>query len=119
MTEQPVPQTTADRHAAEPAAKSLLTAALRRARWTILWERLWPALATLLTAIGLFLALSWLGLWLWLPPLGRTIGVIGFVIVVVAALVPLGLLRKPAILNLRLSKSAEDGFGAASSGRLG
>ncbi len=97
MTEQPVPQTTADRHAAEPAAKSLLTAALRRARWTILWERLWPALATLLTAIGLFLALSWLGLWLWLPPLGRTIGVIGFVIVVVAALVPLGLLRMPAM----------------------
>ena len=48
-----------------------LEAALRRARWTIFWERLWPALATFATAIGLFLALSWLGLWLWLPPLGR------------------------------------------------
>ena len=90
MTEQRAP----DRfrpHAAEPAAKSLLAAALRRARWTILWERLWPALATLATAIGLFLALSWLGLWLWLPPLGRAVGLIGFVVASIAALVPFGL----------------------------
>jgi hypothetical protein len=28
---------------------------LRRARWTIFWERLWPALATLATAAVLFL----------------------------------------------------------------
>jgi uncharacterized protein (TIGR02302 family) len=96
VTEQPLPQTAADRVRAEPAAKSLLAAALRRARWTIFWERLWPVLAALLTAVGLFVALSWLGLWLWLPPLGRTVGVIGFVVVVVAALVPLGLLRLPA-----------------------
>ena len=40
----------------------------------ILWERLWPALASIATAVGLFLALSWLGLWLWLPPVGRAIG---------------------------------------------
>ena len=32
--------------------------------WSIFWERLWPALATIATAVGLFLALSWLGLWL-------------------------------------------------------
>ena len=96
MTEQPVPQTNPAQRAAEPAVNSLLAVALRRARWTILWERLWPALATLATVVGLFLALSWLGMWLWLPPLARAVGVIGFVIVVVAALVPLGLLRMPA-----------------------
>ncbi|MGC1538965.1 MAG: TIGR02302 family protein [Xanthobacteraceae bacterium] len=92
-----MPTSVPEKAAVEPAGRSFLDAALRRARWTILWERLWPALATLATALGLFLAVSWLGLWLWLPPLGRTVGVIGFVIVVVVALVPLGLLRMPAL----------------------
>src|SRR5262249_51415296 len=50
----------------ERAGDDLLARALRRARWTIFWERLWPALASVATVIGLFLALSWLGLWLWL-----------------------------------------------------
>ena len=68
VTEQLLPNTAPEK--AEPEARTFLAAALRRARWTILWERLWPALATLATALGLFLALSWLGLWLWLPPLG-------------------------------------------------
>ena len=61
------------------------SAALRRARWTIFWERLWPALASLATAIGLFLALSWLGLWLWLPPLGRAVAVIACAAIAVVA----------------------------------
>jgi hypothetical protein len=56
---------------AERSSGSALDTALRRARWTIFWERLWPALATLATAAGLFLTISWLGLWLWLAPLGR------------------------------------------------
>src|SRR5262249_17960563 len=47
----------------ERAGDDLLARALRRARWTIFWERLWPALASIATVIGLFLALSWLGLW--------------------------------------------------------
>ena len=101
MTEQPVPQSVpASRQGerrADPATKSLLAAALRRARWTIAWERLWPALATLLTAAGIFLALSWLGLWLWLPALGRAVGVVAMGLAVVAALIPLGLLRMPAV----------------------
>ena len=73
-----------------------LEGALRRARWTIFWERLWPALATLATAVGLFLTLSWLGLWLWLPPLGRAAGVIAFAVLALAAAVPFALLRLPA-----------------------
>jgi hypothetical protein len=41
-----------------------LARALGRARWSILWERLWPALATIATTVGFFLVLSWLGVWL-------------------------------------------------------
>ena len=69
-----------DGAAAEPlppemhAGDAMLDRALGRARWTILWERAWPPLATIATAVGLFLALSWLGLWLWLPPIARAIG---------------------------------------------
>jgi len=96
VTEPPALQPDPD-PAADPAARSFLVAAVRRARLTIFWERLWPALATLATALGLFLSLSWLGLWLWLPPLGRAVVLIGFAIVTVAAIVPLALLRIPAV----------------------
>src|SRR5260370_32785858 len=61
-----------------PDAGDTLERALRRARWTGFWERLWPPLATLATAVGIFLAVSWLGLWLWLPPIGRAIPPCGF-----------------------------------------
>jgi uncharacterized protein (TIGR02302 family) len=79
--------------------RSLLAAAVWRARLSIFWERLWPALAMFATAIGLFLAVSWLGLWLWLPPLGRAVALLGFVALAVAALVPLGYLRVPAVTD--------------------
>ncbi|MGB8488128.1 MAG: DUF4175 family protein, partial [Xanthobacteraceae bacterium] len=59
---------------ADSDPRSLLAHALTRARWALFWERLWPAVAAVATAVGLFLAVSWLGLWLWLPPLGRAIG---------------------------------------------
>jgi len=60
------------------AASVSLERAVERARWAILWERLWPPLAALVTVIGLFLAVSWLGLWLWLPPMGRGLGLFVF-----------------------------------------
>jgi uncharacterized protein (TIGR02302 family) len=75
--------------------RSLLATALARARWTILWERLWPLLATLATLVGLFLALSWLGLWLWLPPLARAAGLLGFAATVIVAALPFFSLRMP------------------------
>src|SRR5499433_74623 len=80
----------------ERAGDELLARALRRARWTIFWERLWPALASLATVIGLFLALSWLGLWLWLPPAGRAIGLGIFFLLTAAAFVPVLMLRVPS-----------------------
>jgi uncharacterized protein (TIGR02302 family) len=82
---------------ADAATQSLLAAALRRARWTIFWERLWPALTSFATAIGLFLTLSWLGLWLWLPPLGRAAAVIACAAVAVAAAAPFVFVRMPGL----------------------
>jgi uncharacterized protein (TIGR02302 family) len=76
-------------------ANTLLETALRRARWTILWERLWPGLAALATALGLFLALSWLGLWLWLPPLGRAAALIAFAGLTLWAALPFVFVRMP------------------------
>jgi uncharacterized protein (TIGR02302 family) len=78
-----------------PDAGDILERALRRARWTIFWERLWPPIATLATAVGIFLAVSWLGLWLWLPPIGRAIALCGFFVLAAAASIPLVLVRFP------------------------
>ena len=89
----PVPDSSQDPRALGGAA--MLARALGRARWSIFWERLWPALASILTAFGLFLALSWLGLWLWLPPLGRAAGLFVFFVFAVAATVPLFFVRVP------------------------
>ena len=80
----------------ERAGDDLLARALRRARWTIFWERLWPALASIATVIGLFLALSWLGLWLWLPPAGRAVGLGIFFLLTAAAFAPVLMLRVPS-----------------------
>ena len=79
----------------ERSGNALLARALRRARWTIFWERLWPALAGIATVIGLFLAVSWLGLWLWLPPIGRAIGLGVFFLLTAAAFAPLLMVRIP------------------------
>ncbi len=77
----------------------MLTQALKRARGSILWERLWPVVVTLATAIGLFLAFSWAGLWLALPPLARAVGVAIFALATLVAAVPLLLLRFPTIYD--------------------
>jgi uncharacterized protein (TIGR02302 family) len=81
----------------DAARRSLLAATLKRARWTIFWERLWPPLSLLATAIGLFLALSWLGLWLWLPPLLRAAAVIACAALAVAAAYPFIFVRVPGV----------------------
>jgi len=73
-----------------------LASALSRARLTILWERLWPAVAAVLTAVGLFLAVSWVGTWLWLPPIGRAVGLGLFFLLTAAAFAPLFLVRYPS-----------------------
>jgi uncharacterized protein (TIGR02302 family) len=77
-------------------ARLMLARAVKRARGSLLWERLWPALAALATALGLFLALSWAGLWLALPPLGRIIGLVIFALLFIVAAIPLLRLRVPS-----------------------
>jgi uncharacterized protein (TIGR02302 family) len=80
----------------KPAAlPSRLAVAARRAHYAILWERVWPPLVALATAAGLFLALSWLGLWLLLPPLGRAAGVVLFVALALWAAFPFLFVRLP------------------------
>src|SRR5437870_11329037 len=80
----------------ERAGDGVLARALGRARWTIFWERLWPALASLATDVGLFLAVSWLGLWLWLPPFARAMTLGVFFLLTAAAFAPLLMLRVPS-----------------------
>ena len=75
----------------------LLAHALRRARGSLLWERLWPALASVAIVLGLFLAFSWAGLWLILPPLARAIGLIIFGLLLLVAALPLAILRLPSV----------------------
>ncbi len=83
----------------ENPTRALLARALKLARGSLLWERLWPALATLLTAVGLFLAFSWSGLWVVLPPLARAIGLLVFVLFTAIAAVPLAMLRLPSVYD--------------------
>ena len=66
-------------------ARLKLKEALQRARFAIAWERAWPPLARLLTVIGLFLVVSWAGIWLSLPFLARAIGFSIFVALALAA----------------------------------
>ncbi|MDE5455339.1 TIGR02302 family protein [Bradyrhizobium sp. CSA112] len=76
-------------------ARLRLTQALQRAQYAITWERAWPGIARFLCVIGLFLVVSWAGLWLALPFLARAIGVSLFVLLALAALFPLARFRWP------------------------
>src|SRR5712671_1853248 len=99
LTNRPAPGATIEQDRFNRGADSRLSHALSRARWVIAWERLWPTLATVATVIGLFLAVSWLGTWLWLPPLGRAIGVGLFFLLTAAAFA--------TFVKFRLPSSAE------------
>jgi len=77
------------------AGAAILAAVVQRARRVLFWERLWPPLAALATVFGLFLAASWLGLWLALPPLGRAFGLLIFLLLLLAAAWPLARVRYP------------------------
>ncbi len=58
----------------------------RHAALAIGWERLWPGLTAALTLAGLFLALSFLGLWLEAPRWIRIAGVSTFAIAILTAI---------------------------------
>jgi uncharacterized protein (TIGR02302 family) len=73
-----------------------LTQALQRAKYAIAWERSWPHLARLLSIAGLFLVVSWAGLWLALPFAARAIGLGLFTLSALGALFPLLRFRWPS-----------------------
>jgi uncharacterized protein (TIGR02302 family) len=81
---------------ADAVTRLKLTQALQRAKYAIAWERAWPHLARLATVIGLFLVVSWAGLWLALPFLVRAIGLGLFVLLALAAASPLIWFRWPS-----------------------
>ncbi len=76
------------------AALSVALARTRRALW---WESIWPVLALVLSGFGIFLALSWAGLWLALPPYGRIAGVALFALFLLAAMAPAIRIRVPGM----------------------
>jgi uncharacterized protein (TIGR02302 family) len=80
----------------DAASRLRLAQAVQRAQYAIAWERSWPHLARLLTVIGLFLVVSWAGLWLVLPFIARAVGLGLFVLLALAALFPLSRFRWPS-----------------------
>ncbi|HEY0302286.1 MAG TPA: DUF4175 family protein, partial [Rhizomicrobium sp.] len=74
----------------------MLARAVKRARGSLFWERLWPALASVAVAVGFFLALSWAGLWIMLPPWPRAVAVVLVLLVVAVSAIPLLRLRLPS-----------------------
>jgi uncharacterized protein (TIGR02302 family) len=80
----------------DAASRLQLTQALQRAKYAIAWERSWPHLARLVSISGLFLVLSWAGLWLALPFVARAIGLALFVLAALGALFPLVRFRWPS-----------------------
>ena len=99
MTEKPTQGSDYTVLSSQREADRLLTRGVARARLSLLWEQAWPPLAAFLTVCGLFLAVSWLGLWLWLPPLARAIGVAIFGLLALAALSPLIFVRIPTLAD--------------------
>ncbi|MFL6793369.1 MAG: TIGR02302 family protein [Bradyrhizobium sp.] len=90
------PDPSAPARGPEPIARLQLTQALQRAKYAIAWERAWPHLARLLTVVGLFLVVSWAGLWLVLPFVARLAGTGLFVLLALGALFPLIRFRWPS-----------------------
>jgi uncharacterized protein (TIGR02302 family) len=91
----PTPDPSERPRTAEEARKLQLAQALQRARLAVAWERGWPHLARLLTVAGLFLAVSWAGLWVAFPFVVRIVVFAVFVLLAVAALIPAFRFRWP------------------------
>jgi uncharacterized protein (TIGR02302 family) len=83
-------------HNPDAVSRLQLGQALQRAKYAIAWERSWPHLARLLSIVGLFLVVSWAGLWLALPFVARAIGLFLFVFLALGGLFPLLRFRWPS-----------------------
>lgn len=92
----PTPDPAERPRTAEEARHLQLAQALQRARLAVAWERGWPHLARLLTVIGLFLAVSWAGLWVAFPFVVRIVAFAAFVILAAVAVIPAIRFRWPS-----------------------
>jgi uncharacterized protein (TIGR02302 family) len=90
------PDRNIDREATPEKRLKRLDLAILRARLALAWERVWPLLVPVLTVIGLFVALSWLGLWRFVADPARLVLLVVFAIALIAALIPLARLSLPA-----------------------
>jgi len=90
------PDPTEPQRSTDSLARLKLTQALERAKYAIAWESAWPHLARLLTVACLFLVVSWAGFWLAVPSLVRAIGLVLFVLLALAAALPLVWFRWPS-----------------------
>ena len=107
----PTATTQAEAHAGR------LAALVDRSKLVLWWERIWPVLWLPLLVGLVFVAASWLGLWLTLPPSGRLAGVGLFGLAFAASFWPLVRLRSPAERDAlsRLDMTAAAGHRPASS----
>ncbi|MGU3540784.1 TIGR02302 family protein [Methylobacterium sp. A54F] len=84
-----------DPRPSQSPVRARLDALVGQAQAAGLWERAWPILWRGL-GVGLaFLAASWLGLWLDLPPAARMGGIAAFALILGLALLPVLRLRRP------------------------
>ncbi len=74
----------------------ILNRLVSQARLALTWERLWPRLVPVISLAGIFLAISWLGLWINVPRWGRMVGLGLFGLAFLALLFPFRLLRLPS-----------------------
>jgi len=79
----------------EPNPETRLERLRRRAALALVWEGVWPPLASAGVVVLLFAAASWLGLWFETPPYARLVGLVAFGLAILAALFPLLRLRWP------------------------
>ncbi len=83
---------------------------LSAARAAMFWERLWRAALAPVCVAGLFLALSWFGLWTQLPRQARAAGVIIAGLVFLYACRGLLKLRMPAAVEARARLDSDSGI---------
>lgn len=68
---------------------------VRLSRLALLFEQLWPRLWLVIGVLGLFVLVSFAGLWLWLPPVAHEIVLSAFGLALVAALIFAARVRWP------------------------
>ncbi len=86
-----------------------LTALSRAAGGVLFAERAWPPIVWGLAVTILFLAVSWLGLWIFAPRTVRIAGVALFSFGIIAALAPLARLRWPASRDIQARLDRDSG----------